>query len=72
MGEKLKRSWKEGGVTLGKRKGSLSSRVHEVSQSDKSILTKRIREEFRDQCHGDLVPPYPRYYITSESLPQGM
>ena len=39
-------------VTLGKRKRIVSFQS-EASQSDKSVLTKRIREEFRDRIKDD-------------------
>lgn len=39
-------------VTLGKRKRIVSFRS-EASQSDKAVLTKRIREEFRDRIKDD-------------------
>ena len=39
-------------VSLGKRKRIISFQS-EASQSDKSVLTKRIREEFRDKIKDD-------------------
>ena len=31
-----------------------------------------VRPSRANRCHGDLVPPYPWYYVTGESVPRGM